>query len=94
MKRLIILPLLCCISMTAISQRVMERLSRGVIAVPDGNGKVMISWRLLASDPGNIGFNIYRRTSGAPVKLNSHPVTKVTSFLTTGRIAFRSVLIL
>jgi rhamnogalacturonan endolyase len=66
--------------MTAISQRVMERLSRGVIAVPDGNGKVMISWRLLASDPGNIGFNIYRRTSGAPVKLNSHPVTKVTSF--------------
>nr|WP_317236139.1 hypothetical protein [Niabella hibiscisoli] len=81
MKHIALIFLLCSIGFTALSQRLMENLNRGVIAVPDGNGKVLVSWRWLASDPDAIGFNVYRKTSGSPVKLNQQPLTKVTSFL-------------
>jgi rhamnogalacturonan endolyase len=46
--------------------RVMERLGRGVVAVQEPDGKVFVSWRLLATDPSNIGFNVYRDTAAAP----------------------------
>jgi len=38
----------------------MERLRRGVVAINQGSGKVVVSWRLLEPDPGNITFNLYR----------------------------------
>lgn len=64
------------------AQRVMEHLSRGVVAVNQGAGKVFISWRLLASDPDEIAFNIYRTTGNAyTIKLNSKPVSESTNFL-------------
>lgn len=49
--------------------RIMERLSRGVVAVHQPDGRVFISWRLLGGDPENIAFNLYRTTaprSGGP----------------------------
>jgi rhamnogalacturonan endolyase len=40
----------------------MERLDRGVVAVHQTDGSVFVSWRLLASDPTGVGFNLYRET--------------------------------
>ena len=62
--------------------RQMEYLSRGVVAVNQGDGKVFVSWRMLGTDPDDIAFNLYRSTAGAkPVKLNSVPIADVTFFV-------------
>ena len=42
--------------------RYMERLDRGLVAVQQSDGKVFLSWRLLASDPDGVAFNVYRET--------------------------------
>ena len=47
------------------AQRVMEKLDRGVVAIHQPDGRVWISWRLLASDPAGVAFNVYRTTAGA-----------------------------
>ena len=57
--------------------RYMERLSRGLIAVDQGDGKVYIGWRLLGTDPADISFNVYRGSK----KLNSKPITNSTNFV-------------
>jgi rhamnogalacturonan endolyase len=63
------------------SPRVRENLGRGVVAIQPEPGKVFVSWRLLASDPANTAFNVYRVTQGAqPVKLNAAPLTGPTHF--------------
>lgn len=70
-------------SVDAAGPRRMENLGRGVVAVRDGS-KVFISWRLLALDPANIGFNVYRKTNnGSAVKLNSSVLTGGTNFQDT-----------
>ncbi len=38
----------------------MEKLDRGLVAVQQSDGKVFLSWRLLASDPAGVAFNVYR----------------------------------
>ncbi|HLP09995.1 MAG TPA: rhamnogalacturonan lyase [Opitutaceae bacterium] len=43
--------------------RIMENLGRGIIAVHQPDGSVFVSWRLLATDPENIAFNLYRTTA-------------------------------
>ena len=40
----------------------MEKLDRGLVAVQQSDGKVFLSWRLLASDPDGVAFNVYRET--------------------------------
>ena len=40
----------------------MEKLDRGLVAVQQSDGKVFLSWRLLASDPAGVAFNVYRET--------------------------------
>jgi rhamnogalacturonan endolyase len=47
------------------AQRQMERLGRGVVAVPVEEGKVYVGWRLLGTEPEAIAFNLYRVTDGA-----------------------------
>jgi rhamnogalacturonan endolyase len=42
--------------------RYMERLDRGLVAVQQSDGKVFLSWRLLADDPDGVAFNVYRET--------------------------------
>ncbi|MCF7805920.1 MAG: silent information regulator protein Sir2 [Candidatus Marinimicrobia bacterium] len=55
--------------------RVKENLNRGVVAVPRGNDEVYVGWRLLAEDPDNITFNVYRSSDGGEkVKINSEPI--------------------
>lgn len=62
--------------------RQMERLNRGVISVRSGGGN-LVSWRWLASDPANVGFNVYR--SGT--KVNAAPITSSTNYLDSGAAA-------
>jgi hypothetical protein len=59
--------------------RVEERLNRGLVAMPIADGKVYLGWRLLASDPAAIAFNLYRRSGrAAPAKVNDAPLTRTT----------------
>ncbi|SEK30040.1 Carbohydrate binding module (family 6) [Roseateles sp. YR242] len=61
--------------------RVIERLGRGVVAVRSNTKNASISWRLLALDPTDVAFNVYRSANGAtPVKLNSAPLTTATFY--------------
>ena len=59
--------------------RYMEKLDRGLIAMNIGGGEVYIGWRLLKSDPYDLGFNVYRND----VKLNLIPITDSTNYLDT-----------
>lgn len=62
--------------------RQMENLSRGVVAIHFDEGKVLISWRLLQTDPDGIAFNLYRVTDGKqPEKLNAAPLTQSTNYI-------------
>lgn len=82
--------LLCLASGTLFAQRQREALDRGVVAIHQPDGKVFVSWRLLASDPDGIAFNVYRSTEGAvqgargggapagPALLNPTPLTGPT----------------
>ncbi|MCE5185230.1 MAG: hypothetical protein LLF76_03795 [Planctomycetaceae bacterium] len=60
--------------------RYMEKLGRGVIALYQGSGSVYVGWRLLASDPADVAFNLYRNGT----KLNSTPITQSTNWSDTG----------
>ena len=61
------------------SGRYVEKLDRGTYAVSTGK-EVFVSWRLMAQDEPDIGFNLYRTTGGATVKLNDAPLTGGTNF--------------
>jgi rhamnogalacturonan endolyase len=69
-----------CSALYADAQRQMENLDRGVVAVRNPEGKVFVSWRLLATDPHDIAFNVYRTMSGKTQKLNGSPIKNVTGF--------------
>ena len=42
-----------------------EHINRGLIALVRSDTSVYIGWRLLADDPKDIAFNLYRKTIGA-----------------------------
>jgi rhamnogalacturonan endolyase len=64
------------------SERIEEKLDRGMSALAVEGGKVYLSWRLLKADPEQIAFNVYRSTvGGAPLKLNAEPVSRTTDFV-------------
>ncbi len=67
---------------TLSGSRMMERLDRGVVAVSVGNA-AFVSWRLLASDEADMGFNVYRTTDGETVKVNTEVLTGGTNFTDT-----------
>ena len=62
-----------------LSQRIMEQLDRGLIAMPV-KGKMFVSWRMLGTDPKNISFNLYRVQNGKTLQVNKLPITAATSF--------------
>jgi autotransporter-associated beta strand protein len=69
---------------SASAQRQMERLGRGMMVLHPPSGQAYVGWRLLAHDPSDIGFNVYRvQNGGNPVKLNASLLTNTTSFLDT-----------
>lgn len=66
------------------AQRMMEKLSRGIIAVRKSTDTAFVSWRMLGTEPDAIAFNLYRSTNGqAPVKLNAQPIADGTNFSDT-----------
>ncbi|RPI06627.1 MAG: T9SS C-terminal target domain-containing protein [Ignavibacteriae bacterium] len=54
-----------------------ENLGRSPVAVVLQNGGVYISWRLLASDPKGVTFNVYRGT----IKINEVPISTSTNLI-------------
>lgn len=60
-------------------EREAELLDRGTIAVRCDGG-VFVGWRMLASDPAAVAFNVYRESPGAsPVRLNDTPIVDSTN---------------
>jgi rhamnogalacturonan endolyase len=53
--------LLATLSANAAPQ--VEKLGRGLVAQHEEDGRVFLSWRLLADDPANVSFNLYRTTT-------------------------------
>ena len=45
--------------------RFLEKLDRGLVALHQSDGRVFLSWRLLASDPEGTSFNVYRETAAS-----------------------------
>ena len=60
----------------------MENLGRGVVALRTSATQVLVSWRVLGTDPSDISFNLYRSTNGGPpALLNGAPLTGATQFI-------------
>ena len=81
MNKLLLYLITSLLAAPVFSQRQMEYLNRGIVAVPDGKGHVFVSWRMLATDADNIAFNLYRTGDNKIIKLNAKPITAVTSWL-------------
>jgi rhamnogalacturonan endolyase len=65
-------------------ERQFELLSRGLIAVHEGSGRVYLGWRFLCTDPEGTAFHVYRTTNGgSPVRLNATPITASTNLIDT-----------
>ena len=62
------------------TERAVPKVDRGVVALPTDKG-VYVSWRLLAEDPAQVGFNVFRKSGGNRVQLNSAPITRTCDFL-------------
>lgn len=61
---------------TALAQRKLEKLDRGLVAVQTNNG-VFLSWRVFGTDAKDVAFNVYRNK----VKLNASPITGATNMI-------------
>jgi fibronectin type 3 domain-containing protein len=64
---------------TAVVLRQAERLDRGAVAVTTGEG-VLVSWRLLGTEPQEAGFHVYRDGQ----RLTVQPITTSTNYLDRG----------
>lgn len=74
--------------------RTLERLDRGVVALPTADNKAFVSWRLLADDQATIAFNVYKQTpDGQTTKLTSAPLTKVTNLIDPSPVAGATYLV-
>ena len=81
MKNKVFLILFLFVSLNIFSQRQMESLDRGVIAIKNKD-QVFISWRVLGTDPDDLAFNLYRKSgSKKAVLLNDKPITGATHFI-------------
>jgi rhamnogalacturonan endolyase len=64
------------------TERIRERLDRGLVAVIADGGRVHLGWRLLETDPADIAFNVYRSSRGGkPTKLTLLPIVATTDFV-------------
>jgi fibronectin-binding autotransporter adhesin len=61
---------------TGYTQRQIENINRGLLAVKVSNG-VYLSWRVLGHEYTNAGYNLYREST----KLNAEPITGASCFL-------------
>lgn len=75
-------------TLTSFSQRRVDKLDRGVVAVRNSAGQYYVSWRLLTSDPDDVKFNLYSKNpvNQAVAKLNTDPLTYTNFQSTIGQI--------
>ncbi|MFG2577223.1 rhamnogalacturonan lyase [Streptomyces sp. NPDC048481] len=66
-------------SADAATARQVERLDRGLTSTHSSSGN-LVSWRWLATDPGDVAFNVYR----GGVRLNSSPIGTSTNYFDAG----------
>ncbi len=75
--RLLVLFVFLMSGLSVFSQRLMESLDRGLVAVQTEDSNVFISWRKFATDASDIAFNIYRDG----IKVNSTPIADVSNYV-------------
>ena len=64
------------------TERVTERLNRGLYAVPSQDGKgVYLSWRLLNTDAPATAFHVYREANGKTCRLTNKPILRTCDFV-------------
>ncbi|MFV5692008.1 rhamnogalacturonan lyase [Flavobacterium sp. LT1R49] len=82
-KRCLLLFLFLLAAPAVFSQRQMENLDRGVIAVKE-KGQFYIGWRVLGTDPDHLAFNLYRK-SGVKnaVRVNISLITGAANLIDT-----------
>lgn len=73
----IVLVVLVILALPLQAQRHMENLDRGLVAVRTGSDEVFVSWRMLGTEAGKIGYNLYRGS----IKVNSEPITNSTNYI-------------
>lgn len=66
-------------------RRAVERLDRGLVAVPESEGEVFLSWRMLGLAPESVRFNLFRKVAGGQeVRLNDSPLIDTCLSMTAG----------
>ncbi len=65
------------------AQRRVERMDRGLVAMPTSSTQIYVSWRHFATDPDDIAYNLYYQSTpgGTATQLNQHPITNSTNYL-------------
>jgi len=58
-----------------------EHLDRGLVAMRQADGAVYVGWRLLASDPADTAFHVYRLSSGKAERLTDEPTRESTNMV-------------
>ena len=66
-----------------LSARPQEKMDRGLVASVTPRG-TYISWRLLESDPVDVGFDLWRRVGGRVEKVNATPIVQTSDFFLPG----------
>jgi len=83
-RRLLPFAVVCLHAFAAPAPRQMENLGRGVVALKSDEKQIVVSWRLLGTEPADLAFNLYRCAVGAaPEKLNPAPLAGATFFTDT-----------
>ena len=70
MKKLLLLFAVSAMTLSAGAQRVVDKLDRGIVAVPGRSGGNLVSWRIFGSEYFDVEYNLYRNGT----KVNSTPI--------------------
>jgi len=78
----VLILLLCNLRNHVNAQRWMEDINRSTVAIQMEGDSVYIGWRMLGTDPENIGFDLYRISGEEKaVKLNRKPLKITTDYI-------------
>lgn len=58
-----------------------EKPDRGLVALPAEDGKAFVSWRLLADDPADVAFEVFRVNRNQETRITPQPLTTATSLM-------------
>jgi len=82
MKRSHTILALLAIAIAVAGAQAAEKIDRGVAALRNADGAVYVGWRLLAEDPPDAAFHVYRQAgAAAPERVTAKPVRESTNFV-------------